>query len=75
MDSSTRPISVEIISVLMAFQPVFSIKFEEKLVKDLKEINVSVHPVIWKDVIVEFHGKKDRKNTMFVNKNMSKKLF
>ena len=46
MDSSTRPISVEIISVLMAFQPVFSIKFDEKLVKDLKEINVSVHPVI-----------------------------
>lgn len=75
MDSSTRPISVEIISVLMAFQPVFSIKFEEKLVKDLKEINVSVHPVIWKDVIVESHGKKDRKNTLFVNKNMSKKLF
>ena len=75
MDSSTRPISVEIISVLMAFQPVFSIKFEEKLVKDLKEINVSVHPVIWKDVIAEFHGKKDRKNTLFVNKNMSKKLF
>ena len=75
MDSSTRPISVEIISVLMAFQPVFSIKFEEKLVKDLKEINVSAHPVIWKDVIVEFHGKKDRKNTLFVNKNMSKKLF
>ena len=75
MDSSTRPISVEITSVLMAFQLVFSIKFEEKLVKILKEINVSVHPVIWKDVIVEFRGKKDRKNTLFVNKNMSKKLF